>query len=129
MNENASPKVLQPDAGKIRTINKAAYVDQRLMESPGWMGRVWLQLRRIPLRYFFIRPPLVKILLRAAIVRDRMPPAFASLGAVRSGTSLFSDYLMQHPCVVLPLAKEIGVGYTPTTAARRWSRCRPRRRR
>ena len=38
---------------------------------------------------------------------DRMIPAFASLGAVRSGTSLLSDYIMQHPCVVLPLAKEL----------------------
>jgi hypothetical protein len=113
MNENASQNVLTPDASKIRTINKASYVDQRLMESPGWLARAWLLFRRIPLRYFFIRPPLVRILLRAAFPNDRMTPAFASLGAVRSGTSLFSDYLMQHPCVVLPLAKEIGVGYTP----------------
>jgi hypothetical protein len=113
MDENASPLVLEPDAGKIRTINQAAYVDQRLMESPGRVRRSWLLFRRTFLRYYFVRPPLTRIFLRAALSSDRMSPAFASLGAVRSGTSLFSDYLMQHPCVVLPLAKEIGVGYVP----------------
>jgi hypothetical protein len=113
MDENAGPQVLAPDAGKIRTINRASYVDQRLMESPGIVQRAWLLFRRTFLRYYFIRPPVARILLRAALSGDRMSPAFASLGAVRSGTSLFSDYLMQHPCVVLPLAKEIGVGYLP----------------
>jgi len=113
MAENGSPRILPPDAGKVRTINRASYVDQRLMESPGWARKSWLLFRRTFLRYYFIRPPLARILLRAALSKDRMTPAFASLGAVRSGTSLFSDYLMQHPCVVLPLAKEIGLGYVP----------------
>jgi hypothetical protein len=112
MEENAT-RILKPDAGKIRTINKASYVDQRLMESPSKVRKSWLLLRRTFLRYYFIRPPLMRILLRSALSADRMTPAFASLGAVRSGTSLFSDYLMQHPCVVLPLAKEIGLGYVP----------------
>ncbi|HEY3571703.1 MAG TPA: hypothetical protein VGP73_27495 [Thermoanaerobaculia bacterium] len=112
MEENAT-QILKPDAGKIRTINKASYVDQRLMEAPGRAERVWLLFRRSFLRYYFVRPPLPRILLRSALSGDRMTPAFASLGAVRSGTSLFSDYLMQHPCVVLPLAKEIGLGYVP----------------
>jgi hypothetical protein len=113
MDENGSLQVLDPDAGKIRTINRASYVDQRLMESGSKARRAWLLFRRTFLRYYFIRPPLPRILLRAALSSDRMSPAFASLGAVRSGTSLFSDYLMQHPCVVLPLAKEIGLGYVP----------------
>ena len=42
-----------------------------------------------------------------------MSPAFLSIGAVRTGTSLLSDYIMQHPSVVLPLAKEIGLGMFP----------------
>lgn len=112
MDENARPQILQPDAGKIRTINQASYVDQRMMES-GRLGKAWLLFRRNFLRYYFIRPPLARIFLRSALSSDRMVPAFASLGSVRSGTSLFSDYLMQHPCVVLPLAKEIGLGYLP----------------
>jgi hypothetical protein len=114
MDENARPRVLEPDAGKIRRINKASYVDQRLMESPGTARKAWLLFRRMFLRYYFIRPPLTRVFLRSVLSKDRMSPAFASLGAVRSGTSLFSDYLMQHPCVVLPLAKEIGAGYVPT---------------
>lgn len=107
-------EILKPDAGKIRTINQASYIDQGLMESPGMARKAWFLFHRNFLRYYFIRPPLTRIFLRAALSGDRMTPAFASLGAVRSGTSLFADYLMQHPCVVLPLAKEIGVGYLPT---------------
>ncbi|MFG6107721.1 sulfotransferase domain-containing protein [Leptothoe sp. EHU-05/26/07-4] len=38
-----------------------------------------------------------------------MIPDFALIGAVRSGTTVLSNYIMQHPCVVLPLAKEIGL--------------------
>jgi hypothetical protein len=98
---------LGPVASKIRTINRASYVDQEYMESKSARRRLFLQWRRKFLRYYFIHPPLGRVLLRAALSRDRMTPAFASLGAVRSGTSLLADYLMQHPCVLLPLAKEI----------------------
>jgi hypothetical protein len=108
---NAAP--LRPVVDRICTINRASYVDQRLMESQGWVQHLFLSCRRMFLRYYFVRPPLKRVLLRAALSRDRMTPTFASLGAVRSGTSLLADYLMQHPCVVLPLAKEIGIGYLP----------------
>lgn len=102
-----------PDPDRIRAINRASEVDQRLMESGSRVERLYLRFRRMFLRYYFVRPPLRRVLLRAALSSDRMTPSFASLGAVRSGTSLLSDYLMQHPCVVLPLAKEIGVGQIP----------------
>jgi Sulfotransferase domain len=108
-----SSAALKPLADRIRTINLASEVDQRLMETDSWLERSVLRFRRMFLRYYFVRPPLKRVLLRAALSKDRMPPNFASLGAVRSGTSLLSDYLMQHPCVVLPLAKEIGVGQIP----------------
>jgi hypothetical protein len=104
---------LSPVASKIRTINRASYIDQSYMESRSLGQRFFLHWRRKFLRYYFVRPPRSRILWRAALSKDRMIPAFASIGAVRSGTSLFADYLMQHPCVVLPLAKELGLR-TPT---------------
>lgn len=104
---------LSADAGRIRTINRASQFDQRLMASTNWVQRSFLHARRFFRPYYLVQPPLLRILLRAALSRDRMKPAFASLGPVRSGTSLLADYLLQHPCVVLPLAKEIGFGLFP----------------
>ena len=100
---------LQPDPRKIRTINKAALLDQRLLLEQRWHVRKYLKFRRSFHTYHMVRPPGWKIALRARLPSERMRPAFASIGAVRSGTSLLSDYIMQHPCVVLPLAKEVGV--------------------
>jgi len=114
MSEKANSAPVKPVPERIRTINRAAYVDQLSMTSQRPGQRFFWRFRRLFLRYYFVHPPLTRILLRAAIPRDRMTPSFASLGAVRSGTSFLSDYLMQHPCVVLPLAKEIGMGYVPT---------------
>jgi len=34
-------------------------------------------------------------------------PDFACLGAIKSGTSELSTYLFQHPCIAVPLAKEV----------------------
>ena len=58
---------------------------------------------------------------------QRMEPSFASIGAVRSGTSFLSSYILQHPHVVLPLSKEISftdtmrelMAHFPTLAAQR----------
>jgi len=105
--------MLAPLPERLRTINRASEVDQRLMEARGRMRRLLLGWRRNFLRYYFVSPPRWRVLLRAARSSERMVPSFASLGAVRSGTSLLADYLMQHPCVVLPLAKEIGVRSFP----------------
>lgn len=99
---------LLPDQSKIQTINQAGRFDQRLMLSTALPAKAWLRFQRNFLSYYFTHPPLWKILLRAALPAKRMVPAFASIGAVRSGTSLLADYIMQHPCVALPLAKEIG---------------------
>jgi hypothetical protein len=104
---------LSPSESRIRILDRASRVDQRLMVSHSRIERYFLRWRRFFLPYYFARPPMRRILLRAAVKRERMTPSFASLGAVRSGTSLFSDYLMQHPCVVLPLAKEISVTGIP----------------
>lgn len=107
--------MLKTDINKIRIIDKATKLDHAFIEAKGksWFTRKALWAKRQFMRYYFIQPPLWKIILRSKMHRQRMSPGFASIGAVRSGTSLLSDYIMQHPCVVLPLAKEIGLGLFP----------------
>lgn len=59
-------------------------------------------------KHYFILPPAWRILLRLGSADRRMTPAFTSTGVIRSGTSSMSNYLLQHPCVVMPLSKELG---------------------
>lgn len=86
-------------------------MDRMLIDAKGWR---WarLHLRRQFSPYYWYRPPAWKVAVRALDAR-RLAPSFVSLGAARSGTTLFSDYLMQHPCVALPLAKEITISGKP----------------
>ncbi|PWB83443.1 MAG: hypothetical protein C3F11_06615 [Methylocystaceae bacterium] len=57
--------------------------------------------------YYFLNPPRWRIALRAMNHKSRMKASFVSIGAVRSGTSLLSSYILQHPHVAPPLAKEL----------------------
>jgi hypothetical protein len=104
---------LRPVARKIRVLNHATRFYQRFTEASRWHQRFLLRCRRPFQPYYLVRPPASRVLLRATLSGDRMTPSFVSLGAVRSGTSLLADYLLQHPCVALPLAKEVGMGYLP----------------
>lgn len=107
---------LRSDPGKLHAIRTATLVDQEMVETRSWLRWTVLDVRRHFLKYYWMRPPLWRVLLRALWDRNRMSPSFVSLGPVRSGTTLLSDYIMQHPCVVLPLAKEIGLEVAPTLA-------------
>ena len=107
---NMSP--LPPDRKKIRIIKQAGYFDQKLLAASG-VRKAALLIRRQFQPYYFMQPPLWRILLRAALTDKRMMPDFFSIGAVRSGTTLLSDLILQHPCIALPLAKEIGIRETP----------------
>jgi len=98
---------------KLRKIEQATYLDQQLLEAKSTLAQAGFWIRRQFLGYYFTTPPLWKVVWRASLRRERMTPAFASLGAVRSGTSSLADYIMQHPNVALPLAKEIGLATMP----------------
>lgn len=106
--------MLRADERKIRAIADAVTFDQRLMESRSSYQRTLLGLRRHFLPYYFVAPPRWRVKLRAASGGQRAIPNFASLGAVRSGTTSLSSYVMQHPCVVLPIAKEFALHYVDT---------------
>ena len=45
---------------------------------------------------YFVRPPGWRVALRGLSWKQRPPPDFASIGAVRSGTSALSEYIFQH---------------------------------
>lgn len=106
---------LPPDPARIRHLQSATANDRMLIDARG--GR-WarLQLRRQFSPYYWYRPPAWKVAVRALDGR-RLAPSFLSLGAARSGTTLFCDYLMQHPCVALPLAKEITISANQRSVA------------
>lgn len=100
---------LSPDWQKIRKIERANRLDQQYLEANGMGKKLSFLVQRQLLSYHFLRPPIWKTLLRARLNSERMRPDFALIGAVRSGTTMLSNYIMQHPCIALPLAKEIGL--------------------
>lgn len=100
--------VMMTQQQKIKAIEKAKAFDHTLITTRSRWRRRYLQwIPRNFLNYYFIAPPLWKVWARSRLSRSRVAPDFAILGAVRSGTSALSDYVMQHPGVVLPLAKEV----------------------
>ena len=105
---------MHPDVKKIEVIKQASRFDQALIHSGG-LKQATLFVRRQFQSYYFMPPPLWRILLRAGLFKKRMAPDFFSIGAVRSGTTMLSDLIMQHPCVVLPLTKEIGLREIPVS--------------
>ncbi|MEX2553409.1 MAG: sulfotransferase domain-containing protein [Actinomycetota bacterium] len=97
---------LVPEPRKIRAIEVATSVDRDLIDAPLGSPRfLKLHLRRQLQSYYWHHPPAWRVALRY-LNSNRMRPSFLSLGPARSGTTLLADYIMQHPCVVLPLAKE-----------------------
>lgn len=97
---------LTPDYRRIAQMEQNIRDFHRFFDSNGWQ-KLGLFLRNQVKPYYFIRPPVWRILLRGMLSRDRALPAFTSTGVVRSGTSSMSNYIMQHPAVVLPIAKEL----------------------
>ncbi len=108
MNPNAAR-----NARKLKTIEKASRIDYKILSTPNVFKKKLLGMRRQFLSYYFIPPPMWRVLLRAASPARRSKPDFACIGPVRSGTTLLTDYIMQHPAVALPLAKELNIKDAP----------------
>jgi hypothetical protein len=112
-NIDAAGAPLAPERGRIEQLRLATELDQAWMTSSRG-GRLWLALRRQLLSYYFVSPPRWRIWLRSFNAASRVMPDFACVGAVRSGTTQLADYVLQHPCIALPLAKETSLLSTPT---------------
>jgi len=104
--ENNSQR-LMPDYSKIKTIDKPYRDFKKLISSDKFWERLAIKIKWNFYKYYFVKPPKWRVWMRSINWHQRALPVFASIGAPRSGTSVLSDYIMQHPCVVLPLAKEL----------------------
>lgn len=85
-----------------------------------WHRSVHVWKRQFLSHYFFGAPAWRMVLRR--LDGERVPPDFAVVGAIKSGTSDLSVNLLMHPNVVPPLAKEYGVlekQYWPSARARK----------
>lgn len=103
-------ELMQPDLKKIAMLEGAVTDFQDHFSGK----KTPLQLLRSFVRhqfrdYYFVSPPLPRVLWRMRNWQQRMVPAFASTGSIRSGTSTLSNYILQHPCVLPPLSKELAV--------------------
>lgn len=95
------------DQQRVETL-QLPYRDFRELSLAGENWRkLPLEARRQFRSYYFFNPPKWRVWARRLGSAERMEPSFASIGAVRSGTSFLSSYIFQHPHVVLPLSKEI----------------------
>jgi len=103
---------LKPDPEKLRIIQHAAEIDMAYTEASGFK-KLGIHMRRQFQPYYFMQAPLWRTAIRSLNNKNRVTPDFFSIGAVRSGTTQLADYIMQHPCMVLPLAKEIGMREAP----------------
>lgn len=98
---------LQPDPNRLKMMEEPVtdYRQFYAAESPWRKAGMLLKHQFRP--FYFVVPPLWRVNLRKLQLNERVVPDFCSTGAVRSGTSTLSNYIFQHPCVVLPLAKEL----------------------
>lgn len=127
MSMNGASSGLVVDQKRIDTLQRPIAGFRRRSEANGAWRRLSLAVAHQFERYYFADPPKWRVWARSLIGRERMEPSFASIGAVRSGTSFLSAYILQHPHVVLPLSKEIFftntmralMAYFPTRAAER----------
>lgn len=99
--------VVEPDLERIRKMESAVEEFRLFFETKGVWKKTKMLLRHQFRDFFFVSAPLWRVLWRSRTWQQRMIPTVASTGAVRSGTSAMSNYLLQHPAVVLPLTKEL----------------------
>ncbi|MGE0194354.1 MAG: sulfotransferase [Methylocystis sp.] len=119
--------MLSVDPKRLATIQTPYQDFNRLSRASGALEALPLRAKRQFRSYYFFNPPKWRVRARALSGGERMEPSFASIGAVRSGTSFLSSYIFQHPHVVLPLSKEIAftetmrelMAHFPTRAAQR----------
>lgn len=98
---------LQPDHKRIARMQQNI-ADIHTFFSSDSKGKAKILFLHQFKKHYFILPPAWRILLRMGSANRRMVPAFTSTGVIRSGTSSMSNYILQHPCVVMPLSKELG---------------------
>jgi len=106
----AGPQPIPPDPERVERLERATESFRwKRLEKPHapWHRRVAFSIADQFREYYMHEVPPWRVALRQINVRDRVIPTFACIGAIRSGTSALSQHVFQHPCIVLPLAKEV----------------------
>ncbi|MGJ0395401.1 MAG: hypothetical protein ACR65U_04125 [Methylocystis sp.] len=107
MTMNGASSGLAVDPKRIDTLQRPFQDFRRRSDADGGWRKLSFAIAHQFKRYYFSDPPKWRVWARTLGSSERMAPSFASIGAVRSGTSFLSSYILQHPHVVLPLSKEI----------------------
>ena len=112
MVNSVTAKPLLPDPKKLELIASAFERDMSFLYEQNAAKRIMKSIGRSFSKFYYVAPPFWRVANRVRENSVRMRPSFFSTGAVRSGTTSLSEYILQHPSVVLPMAKEIGfAGY------------------
>lgn len=93
-------------------LERVASLEQEIKEVHQYLtGSKWQQakylLKRPFQKHYFTNPPAWRVFLRMGSAKRRVVPSFTATGAIRSGTTTLSNYIMQHPYIVMPLSKEL----------------------
>ena len=97
------------EKNRITALENAIEEYRRFYQSDSAFEKAVLLFKHQLRSFYFVEAPSWRILLRKFGVDKRAAPDFWLTGAVRSGTSTLSNYIFQHPCVALPLSKELSL--------------------
>ncbi len=104
---NGSTNNLIVDPKRIEMLEQAVEDFRAFFETSKVSSRIKMMIAHQFRKYYFVMPPMWRVGLRTMNWKNRMLPDFSSTGAIRSGTSNLSNYILQHPCIVMPFAKEL----------------------
>lgn len=76
------------------------------LESSSLLQKLLGAFARTQSSFHYMNPPLWQLAWRLLTPQQRVTPEFVCTGSIRSGDDLLAHYVMQHPCVPLPLSKE-----------------------
>ena len=104
---NPATLQLQVDPERIKTLEEALQAFHVFFSDISGGARALEMFKHQFREYYFVLPPAIRVAWRSLSANKRVLPDFTSTGAIRSGTSNLSNYILQHPCIALPLTKEL----------------------
>ncbi len=100
-------QVVKVEKNRVELLEGAIEDYRRFYQSDSAFEKAMLLLRHQFRSFYFVDTPIWRVLARKRNLDKRVAPDFWLTGAIRSGTSSLSNYIFQHPSVVLPLSKEL----------------------
>jgi hypothetical protein len=104
-------EMIKADPIRIKKVSKPIADYRKFFTSKNMLYRSVKLVEHQFRSYYFVDAPPWRVNRRKKGLANRVAPGFCSTGAVRSGTSALSNYIFQHPAVVLPLSKELSMRF------------------